>query len=81
MFLTAERPAVIATCNEVCVVSFNKILQLHLHLRPSLNCSLLVLNFWANLSLKTFKGGRCLIGARRLFSGVKISFIFQDDIF
>ena len=32
------------------VMFFNKNLQLHLHLKPSLKCSLLVLNFWANLS-------------------------------
>ena len=30
---------------------FNKNLQLQLYLKPSLNCSQLVLNFWANLSL------------------------------
>ena len=33
------------------VVFFDKNLQLHLHLKPSLNCSYLVRNFWANLSL------------------------------
>ena len=27
---------------------FNKNFQLNLHLKPSLDCSLLVLNFWAN---------------------------------
>ena len=45
------------TCKETlhvmtwCVVFFSKNFQLHLNLKPSLNCSLLVLNFWANLSL------------------------------
>ena len=33
------------------IVFFNKNLQLHLHLKPSLDCSQLILNFWANLSL------------------------------
>ena len=42
---------ILVTLLEHRVVFCNKNLQLHLHLEPSLKCSLLVLNFWANLSL------------------------------
>ena len=50
VFRTVERPALKRRNDVMCCV-FSKNLKLHLHPKPHLICSKLVLNFWTNLSL------------------------------